>query len=73
MDSDPSRALSFFDDALAQSPRDADSLYGRGYALMKLGENIAATESLCASISYGDERLRSEVSSVMSRNGLSCP
>jgi hypothetical protein len=40
---------------------------------MKLGETIAATESLCASIHHGDERLRTEVTSVMSRNGLSCP
>jgi len=67
------RALSIFNEAVRQSPRHADGLYGKGYTLMKLGRSDEASASLCAAIERGDAALGREVRSIMQGQGLDCP
>ena len=67
------RAVTLFDRVLRRSPRDADALYGKGYALMRLDQRQGAQQAMCLAIRLGREDLRREVRSVMENNDLACP
>ena len=65
-------ALDRFNRALRSSRADADAHYGRGYALMRLGQREAAEDALCAAVKLGSDELKREVRSVMESHGMEC-
>jgi hypothetical protein len=72
VESDQERATQAFGEVLASNPADYEANYGYGYALLEKGLPQEAQPYLCRALPSADVTIKREVSSLLSRNGLSC-
>ncbi len=70
---DATKARALFDQAVQASPGNAEAVYGRGYAAMKVGDNDSARRDYCRALSVGaDPELTVEIQAGLKRVGGSC-
>jgi len=72
VEQDQERATQSFGQVLASNPEDYEANYGYGYALLEKGLPQEAQPYLCRALPSADVTIKREVSSLLSRNGLSC-
>ncbi len=68
----PGEARDLFTRALAEAPGNHEAHYGRGYAILKLGDVTGARADLCAARGGSDTDTDRDVRSLLRRNQLSC-
>ena len=70
---DATKARNLFDQAVQASPGNAEAVYGRGYASMKIGDSDGARRDFCRALSVGaDPELTVEIQAGLKRVGGSC-
>lgn len=72
VESDPDAAARAFAAVLADHPGDHEANYGYGYAMLEKGNLAEAGPYLCRAKPSPDVTVQREVSSLLTRNGLTC-
>ena len=72
MDSNPSKAVTLFQQAVDKAPSNADAQFGLGYARLKSGDAQGAKTHLCQALSTGSGGTVAEVRGVLGNAGLTC-
>jgi len=68
----PSKAMAYFEQALALKPGDAEASYGLGYALLQVGRGPEAKPHLCRALRNGSTQTKRDVQGMLGQNSMSC-